>query len=140
MAAFDYTIDGRVLGIRESFQSFRDPGRPLPPVVTKLTGITDEMLVGQSVDAERVTVFLADAALVLAHNASFDRPFCEKLSPRFAALPWGCSFRDIQWKTNALEKTKKKKKKKNELPTSVPCQRSGTPARGRPRRAPGCTA
>jgi DNA polymerase-3 subunit epsilon len=103
MAAFDYTIDGRVLGIRESFQSFRDPGRPLPPVVTRLTGITDEMLVGKSVDADRVAGFLADAALVLAHNASFDRPFCERLSPRFAALPWGCSFRDIQWADEGFE-------------------------------------
>ena len=106
MTAFDYTIEGRVLGIRDSFQSFRDPGRPLPPVVTRLTGITDEMVAGKRVDAERVAGFLADAALVLAHNASFDRPFCERLSQPFAALPWGCSFRDIPWADEGFESSR----------------------------------
>ena len=42
-ADFDYSIDGQILGIRDTFQSFNDPGRPLPPFVTRLTGITDEM-------------------------------------------------------------------------------------------------
>jgi DNA polymerase III subunit epsilon len=103
MAAFDYSIDGRVLGIRDSFQSFRDPGRPLPPFVTRLTGITDETVAGKRIDPEQVADFLADASLVLAHNSAFDRPFCESLSPRFAALPWGCSLREIPWADEGFE-------------------------------------
>lgn len=103
MVAFDYSVDGQILGIRDSFQSFNDPGRPLSPFVTRLTGITDEMVAGRRVDPVLVDGFLADSSLVLAHNASFDRPFCERLSSRFAVLPWGCSLREIAWSDEGFE-------------------------------------
>lgn len=103
MAAFEYSIEGGVLGIVDSFQCFRDPGRPLPPFITRLTGITDEAVAGRRVDIDRVDGLLAGASIVLSHNASFDRPFCEGLSPRFAALPWGCSLREIPWSDEGFE-------------------------------------
>ncbi|MBR1188546.1 3'-5' exonuclease [Bradyrhizobium sp. AUGA SZCCT0160] len=103
MAAFDYSIDGRILGITDSFQSFRDPGRPLPPFVTRLTGITDEAVAGKHIDPDRIADFLAGASLAVGHNSSFDRPFCEGLCPRFAALPWGCSYRDVPWADEGFE-------------------------------------
>jgi DNA polymerase III epsilon subunit family exonuclease len=59
---------------REEFQSFVKPERPLMPFVSKLTGITSDMLedappVDEAV--ERFRVFLGDATLVV-QNASFD--------------------------------------------------------------------
>jgi DNA polymerase-3 subunit epsilon len=36
--------------------------------------------------------------VVIAHNAGFDRPFCEARLPRFRHLNWACSFADIDWK------------------------------------------
>jgi DNA polymerase III epsilon subunit family exonuclease len=59
---------------REEFQSFVKPERPLMPFVSKLTGITPEMLVDapSSGDVmERFRVFLGEATLVV-QNASFD--------------------------------------------------------------------
>jgi DNA polymerase III epsilon subunit family exonuclease len=68
---------GKVLG---TFKTFVNPGTPLPPFITELTGITDEMLQDapqiQSVlpllfeflGSEKTTVFVA-------HNAPFDLSF-----------------------------------------------------------------
>jgi DNA polymerase III epsilon subunit family exonuclease len=68
---------GQVLG---TFKTFVNPGNPLPPFITELTGITDEMLQDapqiQSVlpllfeflGSEKTTVFVA-------HNAPFDLSF-----------------------------------------------------------------
>jgi len=68
---------GKVLG---TFKTFVNPGNPLPPFITELTGITDEMLQDapqiQSVlpllfeflGSEKTTVFVA-------HNAPFDLSF-----------------------------------------------------------------
>ena len=42
--------------------------------------------------------FVAGANIVVAHNAPFDRPFCEKLSAVFRGKPWACSLREPDWK------------------------------------------
>jgi DNA polymerase-3 subunit epsilon len=51
------------------------PGRPIPPEVTALTGITDAAVRGRRIDDARVAALAASASLVVAHNAAFDRPF-----------------------------------------------------------------
>jgi DNA polymerase III epsilon subunit family exonuclease len=59
---------------REEFQSFVSPDRPLMPFVSKLTGITPQMLEGApraEAVLEEFKVFLGDATLVV-QNASFD--------------------------------------------------------------------
>jgi len=97
MVRFWYSIDGMVLGIGDSFEALRDPGRPIPPAVTTLTGITDEMVAGRTINSAEVAAFVATAALVVAHNSAFDRRFCERLYPVFAQKPWACSLRDVPW-------------------------------------------
>ena len=47
MVPFTYALDGRIFEIHEAFQKLRDPGRPIPPEITAITGITDEMVAGQ---------------------------------------------------------------------------------------------
>jgi DNA polymerase III subunit epsilon len=103
MIAFDYTIDGSLLQIVGSFDQVRDPGRPIPPEVTRLTGLTDEMVATKSIDRAAVTEFVRPAALILAHNAAFDRKFCERLLPVFAEKPWACSFREVSWAEEGFE-------------------------------------
>jgi DNA polymerase-3 subunit epsilon len=97
MVNFRYSTDGRVLGIGESFEALRDPGRPIPPAVISLTGITDEMVAGRTIDPADVAKFLAPCALVIAHNSEFDRRFCERFCTAFAQKPWACSLRDVAW-------------------------------------------
>jgi DNA polymerase-3 subunit epsilon len=63
--------DGVIL---EEFQHLVDPQRPVPPFVSRLTGIDEGMLAGQaSIDnvLPRFKQFLGDD-VVVAHNAAFD--------------------------------------------------------------------
>jgi DNA polymerase-3 subunit epsilon len=103
MVPFDFSDDGRIFAVYESFDALRDPGRRIPAAITALTGITDAMVAGTSIDVAEVAAFLRPTALVVAHNAGFDRPFCEKLCPDFAALQWACSWREIPWSNEGFD-------------------------------------
>ena len=80
------------------YESFEDPGKPIPPQITEITGIDDSMVQGQRIDDAAVTAMVAQADLVVAHNAGFDRPFVEARFPVFASQAWNCSFMGIDWK------------------------------------------
>ncbi len=98
MLKFTFTPDGRVGRVLDRFQAFREPGVAIPAKVTEITGITPQMVVGQSIDEERVERFIADSTLVIAHNARFDRRFCERVWPTFVGKHWACSQTEIDWK------------------------------------------
>ena len=63
-------------------------------------------MAGQRIDDARVGALLAEADLVVAHNASFDRPFVERRFPQVASMPWGCSMADVPWIAEGLPSTK----------------------------------
>ena len=68
---------GKVLG---TFQSFVDPGHSLPPFITQLTGITDEMLFSAPfIDEVLPTLFeflgSTDETVLVAHNSPVDMSF-----------------------------------------------------------------
>lgn len=100
---FTYALDGRIIDVGEPFQSFRDPGRPIPPEVVALTGITDAMVTDQTIDLTTLEGMVAPAALVVAHNAAFDRRFIERLCPAFAGKPWACSMTEVDWVAEGFE-------------------------------------
>ncbi len=64
----------------DRFQTFVDPEKPIPPEVTNLTGITDEMVSGAPKEAEAVKKFLefAGSRPLVAHNAGFDVGFIDE--------------------------------------------------------------
>ncbi|MDX3968261.1 MAG: 3'-5' exonuclease [Bradyrhizobium sp.] len=97
MIAFDFTSDGRIFAVHKPFGGFRDPGRPIPAEVARLTGITDDAVAGKSIDPANVETYLGEAVLVCAHNSSFDRIFAERFCGAFARLAWACSWREIPW-------------------------------------------
>jgi DNA polymerase III subunit epsilon len=103
MLAFDYADDGRIFTVHEPFDALRNPGRPIPAAVTALTGITDEMVANASIEPAEVAAFIANASLIIAHNAKFDRRFCEKFCDAFATKPWGCSMAEIHWTEEGFE-------------------------------------
>lgn len=102
MVPFDFSGDGRIFAIHAPFERLRDPGRPIPPAVTTLTGIDDAMVAGRSFDPAEVERFLGPAVLVVAHNAQFDRRFAEKFCGAFTGLAWACSWREIPWQTEGF--------------------------------------
>jgi DNA polymerase-3 subunit epsilon len=58
---------------------------------------------GASIDSSEVAELVGRAALVVAHNAQFDRRFCERLFPILAEKPWTCSFREVGWAGDGFE-------------------------------------
>lgn len=68
---------GQVLG---EFHTLVNPGSPIPPFITVLTGITDAMVAPAPLFAEVLPAFLefcggADETILIAHNAPFDIGF-----------------------------------------------------------------
>lgn len=93
---------GRIFDVRDPLTFFEDPGRPIPPEIVELTGITDADVAGRRIDDAAVAAALAAASLVIAHNAEFDRPFAERRLPAFRDKPWACSVRDVRWRQTGL--------------------------------------
>ncbi len=92
------TTTGLPVGDVVVYDGLEDPGMPISKEIQAITGISSAMVLGQHLDEARIAAMLEGADLVIAHNAAFDRPFCEARIPAFAQLPWGCSFADIDWK------------------------------------------
>lgn len=90
------------------FDRYRDPGFAIPEEVVQLTGITDEMVRGQSISDEEVAAFLEGAAMITAHNAPFDRKFVEKDFPGagFDKIDWHCSVEQVDWKARGFGSAK----------------------------------
>ena len=93
---------GQVYRVVQSFNQLEDPGRPIPPESTQVHHITDQMVRGMRIDNDQVLRLLQGVSVVIAHNASFDRPFVEKRWPAFQNLMWGCSLKDIDWKNEGF--------------------------------------
>lgn len=92
---------GQVISISDPVTFFEDPGRPIPAPIVALTGITDADVAGQRIDAAAVEAAVG-SALVIAHNAGFDRPFTERRLPGFRERRWACSVYDVPWRRMGL--------------------------------------
>jgi DNA polymerase III subunit epsilon len=106
MVKFDYTPEGRIVGVRDTFSGFNEPSEPIPPEITALTGITDEMVAGHRIDEAAVTAFVEGVVIAIAHNSGFDRKFAERYWPVFEHKPWGCSATEIDWRKHGFEGSK----------------------------------
>jgi DNA polymerase-3 subunit epsilon len=74
---------GRIYKVLGSWRWFEDPGLSIPPEITKITGITDEIIAGYRIDERAVSDLLGQVVLVIAHHADFDRRFPERRLPAF---------------------------------------------------------
>ena len=89
-------------GIGETFNTFVDPGQHIPAEITKLTGITDQMVAGAPDEAAALRAFLdfcGDRPIV-AHNADFDTGFMTA-----AARRNGIDFAPVYLDTLVLAQT-----------------------------------
>lgn len=103
MVPFDYTADGRVFAVGQPLHQFNEPDVPIPSEITAITGLTDKDVAGHKFNISVIEEFAETAALIVAHNAAFDRPFAERISPVFAAKPWACTMCDVPWREEGIE-------------------------------------
>ena len=106
LVLFEYSSDGRIFRILDSYSSFQDPGIMLNEQISMLTGITDEMVKDQAIDHDKVESIVRASSIIIAHNAGFDRKFIEKQFPIFKEKEWGCSYTQIPWKKENISSAK----------------------------------
>ncbi|NRQ17366.1 3'-5' exonuclease [Ensifer sesbaniae] len=108
IGAIALTFDevGNIGDVTGVYGGLQQPSVPIPPEVTRLTGITDAMVIDQMIDIQALRAMVEPADLIVAHNAGFDRPFCEAFSPIFADKAWACSVSEIDWASRGFEGTK----------------------------------
>jgi len=102
MIKFGYSETDEITGVSAVFQSYNEPSIPIPTLVTDLTGITNEQVAGHRIDIAALEAFVADANIVIAHNAGFDRKFAERLSPTFEHMHWACTQTEIDWRKHGF--------------------------------------
>lgn len=103
IVAFEFDpVTAEIIRITDRYNGFEDPERPLPKEIIEITGITDDMVRGQHFDDDQVNRLAKQAAIVIAHNAGFDRKFVEARFPVFITLPWACSVNQINWQAERI--------------------------------------
>jgi DNA polymerase-3 subunit epsilon len=86
------------------YSSLQDPEIPLDPLVTKITGLTDDIVRGRRIDWDYVKRELECASIVVAHNAGFDSKFISRIPQlQNMKLHWGCTLRHIDWKAKGFK-------------------------------------
>ena len=83
-------LDGEIVG---EFSSLVNPERPLSSASKTITGISDDMLVGQPKIGEVLPKFMEffSGAVLVAHNAEFDMGFLRANAGRLGVLlSWPC--------------------------------------------------
>lgn len=106
IVAFSFDAAGNIGDVTGIYGGLQQPSIAIPADITRLTGITDTMVAGHTIDIARVKALIEPADLIIAHNAGFDRPFCETFSPVFSPKAWACSVSEIDWSARGFEGTK----------------------------------
>ena len=97
---------GLAYRIVETFSELEDPGFSMSEEISRIHGITDEMVKGKRINDALVDELVSDVDLVIAHNADFDRQFVERRFPVFAGKPWACSVTQIPWRKEGIGSAK----------------------------------
>jgi DNA polymerase-3 subunit epsilon len=135
LAMLRFEVDlasGQPVGEVQVFDELEDPGMPIPPEVQALTGIRDADVAGKRLDAQRVAYMLDGVDLVIAHNAGFDRPFCEARFAVFQDIAWACSFADMDWKVQGRSSQKLESLARTWATRTSACSSTARAARLRP--------
>src|SRR5262245_57458782 len=97
VALVDVTEGKRLSNLIDTYASFNDPGYPIPPFITKITGITDGMVRGHALQWDKFNAICESADLLIAHNAKFDRGWLE-VHGGMKVNKWACTRNMIDWR------------------------------------------
>ena len=97
---FEYEVSsGKILNIQkeDAFDGLREPRIPISKEASLVTGITNEMVINKKIDSKEVEKIINSSDLIIAHNASYDRPMVEQHWDCFKNISWACTFKSIDW-------------------------------------------
>ena len=97
---FEYKVpSGKILSIKkeEAFDGLREPRIPISTEASLITGITNEMVINKKIQSKDVENIINNTDLIIAHNASYDRPMVEQHWNCFKNVSWACTFKSIDW-------------------------------------------
>ena len=97
---FEYEVSsGKIININKdkAFNAMREPRVPISEEASLITGITNEMVLNKTIDSKSVEKIINETDLVIAHNASYDRPMVEQHWDCFKNVSWACTFKSINW-------------------------------------------
>ncbi len=97
---FEYEVSsGKILNIQKenAFDGLREPRIPISKEASLVTGITNDMVINKKIDSKEVEKIINSSDLIIAHNASYDRPMVEQHWDCFKNISWACTFKSIDW-------------------------------------------
>lgn len=111
MLSFRFSSGDGIIEVIDTYNELHDPGKPIPPEITKITKITDADVAGKSIDWGIVSRILKQSHLVICHNSGFDRKFLELQTPAdireiVESKPFACTINDVDWKGRGFESNK----------------------------------
>lgn len=80
-----FSIENNALKEKERIDVYINPEYPLPPKITEITGISDDMLVNAAKEPEvfpEIKKFFGEAPVICGHNVSFDNGFLTEMYTR----------------------------------------------------------
>lgn len=87
-----------IISIDDVYDGFNQPSQPITEEITRITGITNEMVAGKRVTYDSFKDYLPKGKyLIVAHNAGFDRKFVDRAYPEMVDKPWADSLTEIDW-------------------------------------------
>jgi DNA polymerase-3 subunit epsilon len=88
---------GEIIWHGTTYSGLQEASEPLSSDVKKVTGLSDEAIRGQKIDWQAVEQLVQPAALIIAHNAAFDRQFVDRYITATQTKIWACSFTQLDW-------------------------------------------
>lgn len=101
----EFVVDAdRPPTIADIYGAVEDPGEPLTPEITKITGLEDYCLKNRKINWQLVQEFFDRSSVVIAHNMEFDRSFLKNRSElNLASVHWACSQKHINWQEHGFK-------------------------------------
>jgi DNA polymerase III epsilon subunit-like protein len=89
----------KILSAGNSYSWLHQPKTILSERITELTGITNDMVYGKSIDWDIVNTIVDSADVIIAHNSKFDY---DQISSYLIVPPIHCSLSLIDWDSRVL--------------------------------------
>lgn len=94
--------NGQITKIVDKYVGLREPGVAISQSAQRVNNISYKDVKGKSLDIDRVEALIDKAEFLVAHNASFDKGFMNRMFSNCISKKWFCSIKHIDWKSKGF--------------------------------------